>query len=94
MSLFTGAPRSATVVAKGPATVLEIGKPLMGKLLGEDDALAAAFAHLIMARQTANQRAAEDSRRPDIEVAAEEQSMLKRIASFFGLHRPSSKPDG
>ena len=94
MSLFTGAPRSATVVAKGPATVLEIGKPLMGKLLGEDDALAAAFAHLIVARQTANQRAAEESRRPAIEVVAEEQSMLKRIASFFGLHRPSSKPDG
>jgi CRP-like cAMP-binding protein len=87
MSLFTGAPRSATVLAHGPATVLEIGKPLMAELLALDAGLAAAFARLIVARQSANRKAVEDGRNPVVVAEEEQRSMLDRVAKFFGLGR-------
>ncbi|MCA0301146.1 MAG: mechanosensitive ion channel [Proteobacteria bacterium] len=85
MSLFTGAPRSATVAATSPATVLEIGKPLMAGLLAEDAGLAGAFAQLVVARQSANRRLVDDSRKTVETVAEEERTMLDRIARFFHL---------
>lgn len=85
MSLFTGAPRGATVIASGPSTVLEIGKAVMAELLEKDTGLAEAFARLIVARQSANRKAAEDSRKPVAQVAEEQRTLLMRIASFFGL---------
>lgn len=83
MSLFTGAPRSATVASKCPAIILEIGKPLMAGLLAENAGLAAAFAKLIVARESANRRIIDDSRAESDTAGEEERSMLGRIVRFF-----------
>ena len=50
MSLFSGEPRSADVVAVGESEVLEIRKTSVQKLLAENERLAEAFSRIVAER--------------------------------------------
>ncbi len=55
MSLLTGAPRNATVVADSDTRLLEIGKDALGPILEENPAVAEALSRLVADRQLATE---------------------------------------
>jgi small-conductance mechanosensitive channel/CRP-like cAMP-binding protein len=86
MSLLTGAPRSATVVAAAPAVAFEIGKKPMAQLLESRPLVANAISKAVAERQLANST----RRMVEPEVVEKEVSnlagrILNGILSFFGL---------
>ena len=85
MSLFTGAPRSASVIAREPTVTFEVRKDTMGRIFEENPALVERVAQMIADRQKTNQSALE---RPEDagEHRAEPRSILDRIRDFFRLH--------
>lgn len=84
MSLFTGAPRSAHVVAREPSVAFEVRKDTMGRIFASNPALVERVAATIAEREKATQSAL---RRPADagDGRAETRSMLKRIRDFFHL---------
>ena len=84
MSLFTGAPRSATVIAREPAVTFEVRKETMGRIFEQNAALVERVAQMIAERQKANQSAL---LKPGdtVEQRAETRSILHRIRGFFRL---------
>ncbi len=83
MSLMTGEPRRATVVAKGDAECYVIDKPLFNDVIHNQAALIEEVARLLAERQ-----AALASQQSDGKAASEpgaQQALLGRIKSFFGL---------
>lgn len=85
MSLFTGAPRSATVIAREPTVAFEVRKDTMGRIFERNVALVERVAQMIAERQKANQSAL---LRPGdaVEHRAEARTILNRIRDFFRLH--------
>ncbi len=84
MSLFSGEPRSADVVAVEESEVLEIGKPSLQKLLVENVKLAKAFSKKVTERLAAlEEHAGQVGRHEDIKV--EEGKFFERIKRFFNL---------
>lgn len=90
MSLFTGAPRSASVVAREPTVTFEVRKDTMARIFEQNPALVERVAQLIADRQKANESVL---LRPGdaVEQPAEARSILYRIRDFFRL-RPGSDP--
>ena len=85
MSLFTGEPRSATVIAREPTVTFEVRKDTMGRIFEQNPALVERVAQLIAQRQKANHSALlkpEDA----VEHSAAARSILDRILEFFRLH--------
>lgn len=83
MSLFTGAPRSATVRAAQPCVVIEIAKSTLGELFADNPLLVEAFAQQIQARQQANLQWRQD--RESVKPAEARVSLVQQIRAFFGL---------
>lgn len=77
MSLLTGEPRSATVRARGDATVLEIGKDLFATVLNAKPEIAVHLADLLAQRQQALQAAGAHH--------TASRGIMARIRVFFGL---------
>jgi CRP-like cAMP-binding protein len=90
MSLLTGEPRNATVVATVSSVVFEITKADLEPVLQRNPDLAAGLAAVVARRLEERQRAAG---RTDEEIRSEtvsrSQKLLGRIRTYFGL-----QPDG
>ena len=83
MSLFTGAPRTATVVAISKCTIMEITKESMSALFELNPSLLNAFAAQIDARTLANKKISEKT--DQVESKEKKHSILSDIKSFFGF---------
>lgn len=86
MSLLTGAPRSATVVAEGAVDVFVLDRRALTPLLREDPSLAETLSRVLARRVTATVALFED-RREEIRRQAppEPHSLLEKIRDFFRL---------
>lgn len=83
MSLFSGEPRSADVVATEEAEVLEITKSSLQRLLVENTRLAEAFSTKVAERLAGLESHADSTRQEEIKV--EQGRLLDRIRRFFNL---------
>lgn len=83
MSLFSGEPRSADVVAVDEVEVLEIRKPSIQKLLVENAKLVEVFSTKVAERHAGLERHANSVRREEIEI--EQENILQRMKRFFNL---------
>lgn len=88
MSLLTGAPRNATVVADNDLRVLEIGKDALGPVLQDKPAVAEALSHLVADRQLATEGFFKQQQ-PAAEAAATRAryatTVLRNIRGFFRI---------
>lgn len=88
MSLLTGAPRNATVVADNDLRVLEIGKDALGPILQESPAVAEALSRLVADRQLATEGFFKQQP-PAAEAAATRAryatTVLRNIRDFFRI---------
>jgi small-conductance mechanosensitive channel/CRP-like cAMP-binding protein len=85
MSLFTGAPRSATVVAREPSVTFEVRKETMARIFADNASLIERVSHMIAQRQKANESALQGPI-DAVEQRAEARSIFFRIRDFFRLH--------
>ena len=88
MSLLTGAPRNATVVADNDLRVLEIGKDALGPVLQENPAVTEALSRLVADRQLATEGFFKQQQ-PAAEAAATRAryatDVLRSIRDFFSI---------
>lgn len=86
MSLLTGAPRSATVTAEGPGEVFVLDRQALAPILEADPQIAEELSKRLAERMAATAARFED-REGEIKRAREsdENTILRRIRSFFGL---------
>jgi small-conductance mechanosensitive channel len=88
MSLLTGAPRSATVRASSPLTVLVVGKGAMGQVLANNQSLIERLGETLAQRQSllaSHRESAAKSHKQ--EGGTDSRSLASRILKFFGLAR-------
>jgi len=85
MSLFTGAPRSATIVARDNSIVLEIAKETVAGLFQRNPSFAETVAGVIDARLAANAAKIDASKNANQTIAEAPKSILGAIKSFFKL---------
>jgi small-conductance mechanosensitive channel/CRP-like cAMP-binding protein len=87
ISLLTGEPRSATVLATLDCEVLEIEKETMGILLREHPELAESLSDTVVARRSATrtQLASAPANGDDPERVATKEGFLRRLRKFFQL---------
>jgi len=92
MSLLTGEPRSATVVADGSCEVVELSKEALAPLLEEDPRMAEVVSAAVAARQASTAATFEVRRgraqAPGPEESQAQASLLARIRTFFKLGAP------
>jgi branched-chain amino acid transport system substrate-binding protein len=81
MALFTGEPRTASVLAEGEAEVLEIGHEAMKRVFDTNPDLVESLSHIIAERKQAL-AASEDLSEHDTDHSA---GMLSAIKRFFGM---------
>jgi len=91
MSLLTGEPRSATVVAKTVLRVLVIGKQALSRVLDGNADLIDKIGSLVVTRQLHSQAAHEElsQERANLDIAREKRSLIKRIQSFLWKRKAS-----
>ncbi|MCX6572139.1 MAG: mechanosensitive ion channel family protein [Candidatus Aminicenantes bacterium] len=90
MSLFTGLPRTATVVVDEEAELLEIRAPALASLLARNPQLAEAVAEVISGRNRANLetlRKVKDLAARDIEAGADKKSVLEYLKKLVHLFK-------
>jgi len=87
MSLLTGEPRSATIVAATEVLVFEIAKEDMAALLGSRLELAEVLAHAVTARKLLNSELAakSDALSGTVRKTSVAAQLVGKILSFFGL---------
>ena len=87
ISLLTGEPRTATVLATLDCEVLEIEKETMGTLLREHPELAESLSETVVARRSATQTqlASAPANGDDPERVATKEGFLRRLRKFFQL---------
>ena len=87
MSLLTGEPRSATVIARDPSGVLVLTKQALAGTLEADPRIAESLSRALAVRLLDTMETLEDHRgKAAAEVSLEdEQTFLRRIRSFFSL---------
>ncbi len=87
MSLLTGEPRSATVVAREHCGVLELGKEAMAATLEEDPRIAELLSQALARRQQETAATLEDERGRASSATgpADSRTLLRRIRTFFSL---------
>jgi len=87
ISLLTGEPRSATVVAKFDCEVVEIEKQTVGLLLREHPELADSLSETVLARRTATaiQFANTSEDGEHLQLATSKEGLLRRLRLFFHL---------
>jgi len=87
MSLLTGEPRSATVRADGDCYVMEIGKPVMGKVLSEAPTCMEQLSQLLAQRRMETEGILKEAK-SDEHALTERQytaNFLQRLRTFFQL---------
>lgn len=85
MSLMTGEPRRATVVAATDAECYVIDRGLFQQILQRNAALAEEIGKLLSEREMRNKIDREGLSAESARVQADHQALLSRIRSFFGL---------
>jgi CRP-like cAMP-binding protein len=87
ISLLTGEPRSATVIAKFDCEVVEIEKQTIGHLLREHPELADALSETVVTRRsaTAMQLANTPDNGENLQLVNSKEGFLKRLRQFFQL---------
>lgn len=83
MSLLTGAPRTATVVARTPLRVLAIGKAALARLVEEDGKLLEVISGVVAKRQAETAAARERLSREGTTVTRQQQSLIERIQAYL-----------
>lgn len=83
MSLLTGEPRSATVVARDEAQVLQIGKHCLKPILDENPNLINLLSKIVAERRAMLD---EKEHHDKDKTAANEKTVFKSIRKFFGLN--------
>ena len=89
MSVLTGDPRTATVVALGDAALLAVGREAFGQILSAEPDLAQSLADVITRRRLALDAARAEQQAPALEK--ESMNLLSRIRGIFGFKRPGDK---
>ncbi|HWT09215.1 MAG TPA: cyclic nucleotide-binding domain-containing protein, partial [Roseomonas sp.] len=84
MSLLTGQPRSATVVAVTEAVVLELSKADLDPVLRARPELLEGLTAIMAARQARNSAAPDGPAAPSA-AAPTREDILARLRSFFGI---------
>jgi hypothetical protein len=84
MSLFTGAPRSATIISASHSVVLEISKPTVARLFDYNPSFAKIIADTIDGRVAANAAKMNEANGAPIE-AEQRPSILSALKAFFKL---------
>jgi small-conductance mechanosensitive channel/CRP-like cAMP-binding protein len=90
MSLFTGLPRTATVVVDEEAELLEIRAAALASLLVRNPALADVLADVVSARNRANSetlRKVKDLAARDLEASTDKRSVLEYLKRLVGLSK-------
>lgn len=87
MSLLTGDPRTATVVAKGDAALLAVDREAFGRVFKVDPGVMEELAHVIAGRKAQLASARKEGAAEAAALQPEEQSLLSRIRSIFGIKR-------
>jgi small-conductance mechanosensitive channel len=90
MSLFTGLPRTATVVVDEEAELLEIRAPALASLLARNPQLADAVAEVVSGRNRANLetlRKVKDLAARDIEAGTDKKSVLEYLKKLVHLFK-------
>jgi small-conductance mechanosensitive channel/CRP-like cAMP-binding protein len=87
ISLLTGEPRSATVIAKTDCEVVEIEKQTIGILLRQHPELADSLSETVVARRsaTAMQLANAPENGENLQLVSSKESFLERLRQFFRL---------
>ena len=88
MSLLTGEPRSATVRADGDCYVMEIGKPVMGKVLSDAPTCMEQLSQLLAQRRMETEGILKEAKGTDEHALTERQytaNFLQRLRAFFQL---------
>ncbi|MCS6874867.1 MAG: mechanosensitive ion channel family protein [Pyrinomonadaceae bacterium] len=85
MSLFTGEPRSATVIASNETTVLKIDKDSIKKLLDANPELVEAFSKVIAERKQALLEKSKALHLEKKEKVEETSGIIEAIRRFFGI---------
>src|SRR5262245_31578601 len=93
MSLLTGEPRSATVVAKTPLRVLRIEKHSMSRVIEGHAELIGTISELVVNRQRHSQAAHEElsRERANLDVARETRSLIARIHDFLWKRKEGNR---
>ena len=85
MSLMTGEPRRATVVAKNDAECYVIDRAVFQRILRENSQLADEIGKLLSEREMKNKIEREGLSAEAARANTDHQALLTRIRSFFGL---------
>jgi small-conductance mechanosensitive channel len=86
MSLLTGEPRSATVVAATDALLLEVDRPIFARLFAEHPGLARQLSALLAQRRT-QLRAVAEASGGTLDTTPEAGRIFERLRQIFGLSR-------
>jgi CRP-like cAMP-binding protein len=86
MGLFTGQPRTASVISEEETKILRIKKSAVKPLLDDNPDLVQAFSDIIAERQLALQNINKDSLE-ERHVSDESKSFVRLIKDFFGLNK-------
>ena len=89
MSVLTGDPRTATVVALGDAALLAVGRDAFEQILSAEPELAQKLADVITRRRLVLDAARAEQQAPALEK--ESSNLLSRIRGIFGFKRPGDK---
>jgi CRP-like cAMP-binding protein len=85
MSVLTGDPRTATVVAIGDAALLAVDREAFERILGAEPELAQKLADVITRRRSALDQARAEQQAPALEK--ETSNLLSRIRGIFGFRK-------
>ena len=89
MSVLTGDPRTATVVALGDAALLAVNREAFEQILSDEPELAQKLADVITRRRLALDAARAEQQAPALEK--DSSNLLSRIRGIFGFKRPGDK---
>ena len=87
MSLLTGEPRTATVVAVGDAALLGVDREAFSRVLAADESVMEKLARIIAARKTALASARAEGAAQAAAAGPEHSTVLARIRSIFGFKK-------
>lgn len=87
MSLLTGEPRSATVRADGDCYVMEIGKPVMGKVLSDAPTCMEQLSQLLAQRRMETEGILKEAKSDEHAITERQYTanFLQRLRTFFQL---------